>query len=159
MVLGLLDELQIFWQLCLIELVWIMEFQVRHLALFCLFSVIGKVSWFWMQNLHKSFQLILQFLRTLFLVLHFSYYTLMTFFLMMILISDDDTMLMILISTLNLIMHLICGKTWWLRGDLLISMLENLNWFRLTSLKTWVLLMWEWLGLFLRENHLLRCWG
>ena len=28
----------------------------------------------------------------------------------------------------------------------------------LTSLRTLMLLMWKWVGLFLRENHLLRCW-
>ena len=44
-------------------------------------------------------------------------------------------------------------------SGLLISMLENLNWFRLTSLITLVLLMWKWMGLFTRKNHLLRCWG
>ena len=44
-------------------------------------------------------------------------------------------------------------------GSLLISMLEKLNWFHLTGLITLVLLMWKWMGLFLRKNHLLRCWG
>ena len=38
-------------------------------------------------------------------------------------------------------------------------MLEKCNWFCLTSLITLVLLMWKWMGLFLRKNHLLRCWG
>ena len=38
-------------------------------------------------------------------------------------------------------------------------MLEKLNWFRLTSLLTLVLLMWKWMALFLTKNHLLRCWG
>ena len=42
--------------------------------------------------------------------------------------------------------------------DLLISMPEKLNWFHLTSL-TLVLLMWKWMGLLLRKNHLLRCWS
>ena len=41
---------------------------------------------------------------------------------------------------------------------LLISMLENYTSF-VWSLKTLVLLMWKWLGLFLRKNHLLRSWG
>ena len=40
----------------------------------------------------------------------------------------------------------------------LISMLEKLNWFYLTSLVTLVLLMWKWLGLFLRKKYLLRYW-
>ena len=42
--------------------------------------------------------------------------------------------------------------------DLLISMLEKFNWFHLTSL-TLVLLMWKWMGVLLRKNHLLRCWS
>ena len=38
-------------------------------------------------------------------------------------------------------------------------MLEKLNWFNLTGLITLVLLIWKWMGLFLRKNHLLKCWG
>ena len=38
----------------------------------------------------------------------------------------------------------------WAESDLSISMLEKLNWFRLTGLITLVLLMWKWMGLFLR---------
>ena len=56
-----------------------MEVQVRYLALFLLFSVIGKLEWFWMESLHKNIQLMREFLKTPFLVLHFSYYTLMIF--------------------------------------------------------------------------------
>ena len=33
------------------------------------------------------------------------------------------------------------------------------NWFCLTSLIRLVLLMWTFIGLFSRKNHLLRCWG
>ena len=44
----------------------------------------------------------------LFLVLHFSYYTLMTFLTMLSVILLS--MLMILLSTLNVIRHLICGN-------------------------------------------------
>ena len=40
-----------------------------------------------------------------------------------------------------------------------VEMLEKLNWFCLTSLITLVLLMWKWVHLLLRRNHLLRCWG
>ena len=86
MVLGLLDQLQIFSQLYLIELLglltglgllelWhliyprlltgfgmlvfftnlsLMEFQVRYLALFLLFSVIDGFEWFWMGSLQKN---------------------------------------------------------------------------------------------------------
>ena len=66
------------------------------------------------------------------------------------------SMLMILISILSGIRHLTCGnnlnwlwnlnliyETLWTgaRSDLLISVLEKLNWFRLTGLITLVLLM------------------
>ena len=61
MVLGLLDQLLIFCQLCLIKLLGLltefgmlvfftnlslMGFQVRYLAIFLLFSVIGGLRWF-----------------------------------------------------------------------------------------------------------------
>ena len=42
---------------------------------------------------------------------------------------------------------------------LLISMLEELNWFHFTTLITLVLLMWKWMSLFLRKNQLLQYWG
>ena len=141
-----------------------MKFQVRYLILFLLFSVIGGLRWFWMGNLHKNIQLML--------VLHFSYYTSMTF--RMILSVIFLYMLMILLSTLNVIRHLICGnnqnwllnlnltyKTLWTGAGsgLLISMQEKLSFFNLTSVKTLVLLIWKWMGLFLRKNHLLKYWG
>ena len=44
-------------------------------------------------------------------------------------------------------------------NGLLISMLEKLIWFRLTSVITLVLFMWKWMGLFFRNKCLLRCWG
>ena len=81
---------------------------------------------------------------------------------------------MILLSILSVIRYLICGnnlnwllnlnliyETLWtgVRSGLLISMLGKLSWFRLTSLITMVLLMWKWMGLFLRKNRLLRCFG
>ena len=103
MVLGRLDQLQIFSQLYLIELLglltslgllvlWqliyprlfigfgmlifftnlsLMEFQVTYLALLLLFSVIDGFEWFWMESLHKNIQLMLEFLKAPFLVLHF----------------------------------------------------------------------------------------
>ena len=81
-----------------------MEFQLRYLVLFLLFSVIGGFRWFWMGNLHKNIQLMLEFFKGPFLVLHFAY-TSMTFLMMssVILLS----MLTILLSTLNAIRHLI----------------------------------------------------
>ena len=82
----------------------LMEFQVRYLPLFLLFSVISSFGWFWMGNLHKNIQLMLEFLKSLFLVPHFSCYTLMTFLMMLSVILLS--MLMILLSTLNVIRHL-----------------------------------------------------
>ena len=61
----------------------LMEFQVRCLILFLLFSVIDGFKWFSIESLHKSIQLMLGFLRAPFLVLHFFYYTLMTFLTML----------------------------------------------------------------------------
>ena len=45
--------------------------QVRYLALFCFFSVKDGFVWFWMGNLYKNNQLMLEFFKALFLVLHF----------------------------------------------------------------------------------------
>ena len=149
-----------------------MEFQVRYLTVFLLFWVIGGFEWFWMWSLHRNTQLMLEFRKAPFLVLHFSYYTLITFLMMLsvILIS----MLMILLSILSVIRHLICGnnlnwllnlnliyETLWtgVKSGLLISMLGKLNLFCLTGLITMVLLMWNWMGLFLSKTYLLRYWG
>ena len=52
-------------------------------------------------------------------------------------------------SDLRSIVHLVVS-------GLLISMPEKLNLFHLTSTLTLVLLMWKWLRMFLRKNHLLR---
>ena len=183
MVLGLLDQLLIFSQLYLIELLglltglgllklwhliyprlltWfgmlvfftnlsLMEFHVRCLALFLLFLVIDDFEWFWIESLHKNIQLMGEFLKGPFLVLHFSYYTLMTFLMLSVILPS---MLMILVSILSVIGHLISGnnlnwllnlnliyETWWtgVRSGLLISMLGKLSWFRLTGLITMVL--------------------
>ena len=40
------------------------------------------------------------------------------------------------------------------RSGLSISVLEKPNWFRLTSIITLALLMWKWIGLFLRKSRL-----
>ena len=76
-----------------------MEFQVRYLALFLLFSVIDGFKWFWMGSLHKNIQLMLEFLNAVVLVLHFSYYKLMTFLMMLYVILLS--MLMILLSKID----------------------------------------------------------
>ena len=125
----------------------LMEFQVRYLVLFFgLFSVIDSFEWFWMGSLCKSIQLKLGF-KAPFLVLHFSYYTLMTF--LMLLLAKFFSLLKMLNSTLNVVKHLICGnsESWLLKlnltyktlypragSGLLISILEKLNLFRLTNL-------------------------
>ena len=175
MVLGLLIQLQIFSKLYLIKLLglvtslglpelWLliyprlltefgmlvfftnlglMEFQVRYLALFLFLSVIWGFRWFWMGSLHKNIQFMLEFLKGKALVLHFSYYMILSVILL--------SMLTILLSTLKLIRHLICGnnlnwllnlnliyETLWTgaRSSLLISMLGKLNLFCLTGLVT-----------------------
>ena len=131
----------------------LMEFHVRYSALFLLFSVIDDFEWLWMESLDKNIQLMREFLKAPFLVLHFSYYTLMTFLmrLSVILLS-----MLILLSILGVIGLLICGnnlnwllnlnliyETRWtgVRSGLLISMLGKLSWFCLTGLITMVLLM------------------
>ena len=83
----------------------LMEFQVRYLGLFLLFSVIDGFKWFWMRSLHKNIQLMLEFLNAPFLVLHFSCYTLMTFLMMLfvILLSMPMILLCILSAIRNLI--------------------------------------------------------
>ena len=86
----------------------LMEFQFRYLALFLLFSVIGVFGWFWIVSLHKNIQLTLGFLKGTFLVLHFSYYALMTFRVMLSVILLS--MLMTLLFTLSVIRHLISGN-------------------------------------------------
>ena len=154
--LGLLDQLLIFSQLYLIELLglltglgllelWhliyprllsgfgmldfytnlsLMEFQVRYLALFLLFLVIGNFELFLMESLHNNIQLMREFLKAPFLVLYFSYYTLMTFLMMLSVILAS--MLMILLSILSVIRHLICGNNWnWLLN---LNLIYEIRW-------------------------------
>ena len=128
--------------------------QIFSLISSVFFSVIDDFEWFWKESLRKNIQLMWEFLKAPFLVLHFSYYTLMTF--LMVLSVILLSMLMILLSIISVIGHLICGnnlnwllnlnliyETWWtgVRSDLLISMLGKLSWFHLTGLITMVLLM------------------
>ena len=109
----------------------LMEFQVRYSVLFLLFSVIDDFEWFWMESLHKNTHLMWEFLKAPFLVLHFSYYTLMTFLMMLSVILLS--MLMIVLSILSVIGHLICGNN--------LNWLLNLNliyetWW--TGIKKWL---------------------
>ena len=82
------------------------EFRVRYLALFLLFLVVDGCEWFWMESLHRSIQLVLEFLKGPLLVLHFSSCILMTF--LMVLSVVLVSVLMILLFILGVIRHLIC---------------------------------------------------
>ena len=132
----------------------LMEFQIRYLALFLLFSVIDCFRSFWMKSRHKNIQLMLEFLKALFLLLHFSYYTLITFLMMLSVILLY--MLMMLLPSLSLIRHLICNnnQNWLLNLNLiyqtlwtgagrtlLMSMLKKLNCFHLTGILALILVM------------------
>ena len=132
----------------------LMEFQSRYLALFLLFSVIDGFKWFLIGSLHKNIQLILEFFKVPFLVLHFAYYILMIFLMMLSVILVS--MLITLLSVLSVISYLICAsnynwllnlnliyRTLWIGAGsgLLVSMLKKLNWFCLTSLLILVPLM------------------
>ena len=85
------------------------EFLVKYLALFCIFSVIESCEWFLMGSLSKNIQLMLVFLKAPILVLHFCFYTLITFLKMlsvMLLSNADDTTLYFKCEKV----HLICGN-------------------------------------------------
>ena len=83
-----------------------------------------RLRWFWMGSLHKNIQLMLEFLKAPYLVLHFSYYTLMTFLMMLSVIFLS--MLMILLSILNVIRHLICGNN--LNSELESDLRDTVDW-------------------------------
>ena len=116
------------WHAGLLHKVKSYEISVRYVALFLLFSVIGSFRWFWMGNLHRNIQLMLEFVNG----------PSLSYMLSVILLS----MLMILLSILSVIRHLISGNNlngllnlnltyqtlWTVAGSgLLISMLEKLN--------------------------------
>ena len=138
------------------------KLQIRYLVLFCLFSVIHNFGWFWIGTLHKNIQLILKFLKAPFLVLHFFYYTLMTLLMMLS---------VILLSRLMILLSNLCHQAsdLWQQVELASGLESDLQdtvewgrektWFQclsyLTGLITLVLLMWKWMGLFLRKNNLL----
>ena len=77
----------------------LMEFQMRCLALVLLFAVIGGFEWLWIGSLEKNIQLMLEFPKGSFLVLHFFFYALMTFLVMLSVILLS--ILMILLSMLT----------------------------------------------------------
>ena len=76
----------------------LMEFQVRYFALFLLFSLIDGFKWFWMKRPHKNIQLILEFLKAPFSVLHFSCCILMTFLMMLSVILLSMVMIVLSIK-------------------------------------------------------------
>ena len=107
------------------------------------------------------FDCLMEFLKVPFLVLHFSYYTLMTF----------------LISWWCYLWY--CYLCWWYyslesekASELESDLWDTVNWGRkwfvdfnagktklvLFERSTLVLLMWKWMDPFLRKNHFLRCW-
>ena len=60
-----------------------------------------------MESLHKNIQLMLEVPKGPFLVIHVSYYIFITFLMMLFVILLS---VLILLSTLNVIRHLICGS-------------------------------------------------
>ena len=116
-----------FGMLVLFKNLSFMGFQVRYLALFLLFSVIDGFRLFWMGSLHKNIQLMQESLKGSFLILHFSYSTLLTFLMLSVILLS---MLMVLLSSLNVIKYLICGNNY--------NMLLNLNLIYET--------LWTWAG-------------
>ena len=99
-----------------------MEFQVRYLALFLLSSIIGGFGCFWMGNIHKNIQLMLEFLMGPSLVLHFSYKILMIFLKMLYLILLS--ILMVLFSRSDLWQQLE------LASELESSLRDTVDWSR-----------------------------
>ena len=130
------------------------KFQVRYLALFLLFSVIDGFEWIWMGSFCKNIQLMVEFLKAPLLVLHFSYYTLMTFLMLsVILLSNADytTLYSTCDQTSDLWQQLqLASKLesdlrhtvdWGRKWLVDFNELEKFKWFRFTSLITLVLLM------------------
>ena len=60
-------------------------------------------EWFWMESLGKNIQLMREFLKAPFLVLYFSYYTLMTFLMMLVKWGKNETNL----TNLSIIRYLL----------------------------------------------------
>ena len=73
------------------------------LSVILLSMLIDVFLWFWMENLHKKIQLMLEFefLKGPFFILHFSYYALMTFLMLSV----------ILLSMLRLLLEVLDGKS------------------------------------------------
>ena len=146
----------------------LMKFQVRYLALHALFLVVDCFEWFWMGRLHKNIQLMLTFLKAPFLVLHFFYYTLMTFLMLTV----------ILLSMMMIQLYSKCDQAsdlWQeleLASELESDLQDTVNWGKkwlvdFSAGKTQLVsfdqsndtgsIDVKTMGLSLRNNHLLRC--
>ena len=77
----------------------LMECQVRYLVLFLLGLVIDGFEWFWMGSLCKNIQLMLLFLKAPYLVIHFSYYTLMIFLIMLSVVLLSMMVILLFVAT------------------------------------------------------------
>ena len=125
-----------------------------------------------MRGLRKNIQLMLEFLKVPILVLHFPYYTLMTFLKIFAIILLS--LLMILLSALNVIRHLIYGnnfnsllnlnlayeRLWNGAGSgLLILMLVKTQLVSFDRSNNTGAIDVKIDGSVLGEKHLLRCWG
>ena len=89
------------------DMLSLLDFQVRYLAIFCLFTVIDGFKWFRMGNLHRNIWLIIEFLKAPFLIQHFFNYILMTFLMILSVISVILlSLLKLLLSTIIMIRYL-----------------------------------------------------
>ena len=114
------------------------KFQVRYLVLFLLSPVIDSFRWFWMGTFHKNIWLMLEFLKDPFLVVQFSYYILMTF--LMMLFVTMLPMLMMLLSTLNVIKHQMWPDLWQqleLASELEPDLWDAMDWCRKCLFECW----------------------
>ena len=124
-----------------------------------------------MGSIHKNIQVMLEFLKAPFLVLHYSCYTLIIFLMILF---------VLLVSMLLILLYSKCNQAFnlWqqleLASELDSDLQDTVNWGRkrlvdFNAGKT-ELVLFDWsnytaaidvkmLCLFLRKNHFLRCWG
>ena len=112
-----------------------------------------------MTSLHKNIQLMLEFLKGPFLVLHICYYTLMTSLMtvsVILLCADDTTLYSKRNQASDLWQQLQLASEG--ESDLRETVDCGKKYFRLTSIIRLVLLMGKRISLFMKKHHLLRCW-
>ena len=152
------------------------------MALFLLFSVIDCFEWFWIWSLHKNTQLMLEFLQALILVLHFSSYIIFIMhFSLYINDLPDDVICNVANYGDDTTLYSKCDQAseLWQQLELSFELESDLQGTGLgqevacsfqccknSTRFVWrsigailVLLMWKWMGLFRRKNHLLRYLG